>query len=94
MIEIKTESGQMTIRAKSRLTIEVGDGVKMIFNGESGAVKIEASEFSIQVSNQFKAKSDGMIKMDGAQMSLNASSMFKAESGGMVNIAGAPIKIG
>jgi uncharacterized protein involved in type VI secretion and phage assembly len=94
MLEIKTEDGQMTIKAKSRLTIEVGDRVKMVFNGESGAVKIEANELSIQVSNQFKAKSDGMIKMDGAQMSISASSMFKAESGGMVNISGAPIKIG
>jgi uncharacterized protein involved in type VI secretion and phage assembly len=94
MLEIMTENGQMKIKAKSRLTIEVGDGVKMVFNGESGSVKIEASELSIQVSNQFKVKSDGMIKMEGAQMSVSASSMFKAESGGMVNISGAPIKIG
>jgi hypothetical protein len=84
----------MTIKAKSRLTIEVGDRIKMTFNGESGAVKLDADELSIQVSGQFKAKSDGMIKMDGAQMSVSASSMFKAESGGMVNISGAPIKIG
>jgi uncharacterized protein involved in type VI secretion and phage assembly len=94
MIEIKTESGQMTIKAKSRLTIEVGDKIKFVFNGESGAVKLDAGEFSVQVSNQFKAKSDGMVKMEGAQMSLSASSTFKAESGGMVNISGAPIKIG
>ncbi|MDR1246496.1 MAG: phage baseplate assembly protein V [Clostridiales Family XIII bacterium] len=94
MLEIKTESGQMTIKAKSRLTIEVGDRIKMTFNGESGAVKLEANELSLQVSGQFKAKSDGMIKIDGAQMSMSASSMFKAESGGMVNISGAPIKIG
>jgi uncharacterized protein involved in type VI secretion and phage assembly len=94
LIEIKTEDGQMKIKAKSRLTIEVGDKVKLILNGESGAVKLEANEFSIQVSNQFKVKSDGMAMMEGAQMSVKASSMFKVESGGMVTIAGAPIKIG
>jgi uncharacterized protein involved in type VI secretion and phage assembly len=94
LIEIKTESGQMRIKAKSRLTIEVGDKVKLVLNGDSGTVKLEAGEFSVQVSNQFKAKSDGMTMIEGAQMSLKASSMLKAESGGMVSVAGAPIKIG
>ncbi|MDR1321806.1 MAG: phage baseplate assembly protein V [Gracilibacteraceae bacterium] len=94
MIEIQTESGQMKIKVKSRLTLEVGDRVKIVLNGESGAVKLEAGEFSVEVSNQFQVKSDGMVRMKGTQMSLNASSMFKAESGGMVDIAGAPIKIG
>ncbi|MDR0435092.1 MAG: phage baseplate assembly protein V [Gracilibacteraceae bacterium] len=94
MVEMQTKSGQMTLKVKSRLTVQVGDTVKIVLNGESGAVKLEAGEFSIETNNQFKVKADGMVRLEGAQMSLNASSMFKAESGGLVNIAGAPIKIG
>ncbi|MDR1605112.1 MAG: phage baseplate assembly protein V [Gracilibacteraceae bacterium] len=94
MIEMQTESGQTKIKVKSRLTLQVGDRVKIVLNGESGAVKLEAGEFSIETSNQFKVKADGMVRLEGTQMTLKAASMLKAESGGMVDIAGAPIKIG
>ncbi|MCL1822994.1 MAG: phage baseplate assembly protein V [Oscillospiraceae bacterium] len=94
IIEMKTQDGVMKVKAKSKLTIEVGDNIKIVLNGESGAVKIEAEEVSIAASRQFKVKCDQMIKIDGAQIAEKASSMHKIESGGMVNIAGSPIKIG
>ena len=34
-IEMKTEDGQMTLKAASKLTIMVGDNIKLILNGES-----------------------------------------------------------
>jgi uncharacterized protein involved in type VI secretion and phage assembly len=94
LIEMKTQDGVMKIKAKSKLTIEVGDNIKIVLNGESGAVKIQADEVNITASRQFKVKCDQMVKVEGAQISEKASSMFKIESGGMVNIAGSPIKIG
>ena len=95
-IEMKTDegSGSIMIKAKSKITIQVGDSVKLILNGESGAVKLEANQLTIQAKNQVSVKSDGMVKVEGGTISQSASSMFKAESGGAVKIGGAPISIG
>jgi uncharacterized protein involved in type VI secretion and phage assembly len=92
-ITMKTEDGQMIIKAGSRLTIQVGD-IRIVLNGESGAVSIKASEVRINTSSQFAVKSDGMVKIEGAQISEKASSMHKLQCGGMVAISGSPIKIG
>jgi uncharacterized protein involved in type VI secretion and phage assembly len=92
-ITLKTEDGQMIIKADSRLTIQVGD-IQIVLNGESGAVSIKANEVRINAANQFSVKSDGMVKIDGAQIMEKASSMHKLDCGGMVAIAGTPIKIG
>jgi uncharacterized protein involved in type VI secretion and phage assembly len=93
-IEMKTEDGQMTLKAASKLTIMVGDNIKLILNGESGAVKIEAGSLNIEAGNQFKMKTDGMLMMEGATVSVKASSMFKAQSDGAAMVTGSPIKIG
>lgn len=94
MIEISTESGQMVIRAKSKLTFEVGDKIKMILNGESGAVQITADEFSVKTSKSVQMKTDGMIKQEGGQISQKASSLYKSESSGMMSFSGSPMKLG
>ena len=92
-IAIKTEDGNMTIKADSRLTIQVGS-VKITINGESGSVKIDANELSVKTSNRCQVKCDGMVKTEGAQVMSKASSMSKLECSGMVSIAGNLIKIG
>jgi uncharacterized protein involved in type VI secretion and phage assembly len=93
-IEMKTEDGQMTIKAASRLTIRVGDNVTLTLNGESGAIKIDCNELSIAASNQFKVNSDGNMKLSAAQMKVEASSMMTIGSNGMTKIGGSPIKVG
>ena len=94
MIELKTEDGNMTIKAASKLTIKVGDTVTLTLNGESGAIKIDCNEISIAASNQLKLSSDGMMKLSAAQVSAEASSMLKMASNGMTQVGGSPIKIG
>lgn len=95
-IEMSTEpgSGFLNIKAKSKVTIQVGDNVKVTLNGESGAVKISAQQVTIEASSKFGVKSDGMIQLKGAQIAEEASAMHKLESSGMVQISGTPIKIG
>lgn len=95
-IEMKTDegSGSLLIKMKSKVTIQVGDGVKLILNGESGAVKLEANQLTVDASNQIKISTQGMLKLEGGTISQSATSSFKAESGGSVKIAGAPISIG
>jgi uncharacterized protein involved in type VI secretion and phage assembly len=87
------DNGDILIKAKSRLVIEVGE-IKITLNGESGAIKINANEVSIKTGNQFKVASDGMVKIEGAQLMTKASSMYKMDSGGMISVSGSPIKIG
>ena len=94
MIELSTEDGQMTIKAMKKLTIQVGDNVKVILSGDTGAVQIEANEFTVKASKSATVKTDGTLKLEGAQINQSASSMYKAQSNGMVNISGSPIKIG
>ncbi|MPM32723.1 hypothetical protein SDC9_79288 [bioreactor metagenome] len=94
LIEMKTEDGAMTVKAASKLTIQVGDSIKIILNGSSGSIKVEAGSLSIETSNQLKAVTNGMLSLEGATVSAKASSVFKVDSSGMVTIAGTPIKIG
>lgn len=89
-----TDQGNMTIKAGSRLTIQVGDTIKLTLNGESGAVSIEATEVRIKANKQIALSTDGMLKAEAAQLSANASSMLKLESSGMATLSGSPIKIG
>ena len=84
----------MVLRAKSKLTIEVGDNIKLILNGDSGAIQITANEFSVKTSKGMQLKTDGMLKQEGAQVSHTASSMYKAESSGMMSFSGSPMKLG
>jgi uncharacterized protein involved in type VI secretion and phage assembly len=93
-IEMKTGDGTIFIKAASKLTIQVGDTVKVIMNGENGTLKIEASDVNIAADKQFKATTNATMKLEGAQISATANSIFKAESSGMVQVAGNPIKIG
>jgi uncharacterized protein involved in type VI secretion and phage assembly len=93
-IRMKTVDGTMNIKAKSRITIEVGDGIKLIMNGETGAVRLECKELNVSATRKLSAKTDGMMKIDASQVGANASSMCKIDSGGIVSIAGSPVKIG
>jgi uncharacterized protein involved in type VI secretion and phage assembly len=93
-IKIKTKDGTMNIKAKSRIIVEVGDKIKLIMNGETGAVRLECDELNLKSSRKVNIKTDGMLKMDASQISEKASSMYKTESGGIVSISGSPIKIG
>lgn len=95
-IEIKTTegAGEIVVQAESKLTIKVGDSIKVMLSGETGAVKISANEFKVEASKSVGLKTDGMLSQEGATLSLKASSAFKAESSGIVNISGSPIKIG
>ena len=94
-IEMTTQqdAGTITIQAKSKLTIQVGDTIKLILNGESGTVSIKATQVSIETSQKFSVKADGTVQMEGAQISEKASSMYKAE-GDMISLSGSQIKIG
>lgn len=93
-LEMKTENGQINLIAAKKITIEVGDTIKIIMNGENGTVQVKADKILAEASKKLECKSDGNAKFSGQQTVIEASSSLKNSSNGMVTVSGSPIKIG
>ena len=93
-IEIKTENGQMEIDAKQKLTIKVGDNIKVFMNGSNGTVSIEATKVKIEASNSTEIKANSRLNMEGGNVALSGNSVLKLKSSGPVSVEGTPIKLG
>ncbi|MDR3363781.1 MAG: phage baseplate assembly protein V [Clostridiales Family XIII bacterium] len=93
-VKLRTKDGAVEIKAKSRLTITVGENIKLTLNGDSGGLRVECDSLTVSASKKLSVTTDGMMKVQAAQVSEKASSMYKLESSGIVKIAGSPIKIG
>ena len=94
VISTASERGSITIKAESRLTIKVGDTIKLDMSGESGTVKLSANDFKVEASKMASVKTDGALKLEGSTVTEKASSVLKLESSGAATIAGSPIKVG
>lgn len=93
-VSLENEKGQIVIRAEKKLTIQVGDSIKITMNGDNGTVTIDADKVKIQASNMMEFKSDGTAKFSGQQTMVEASSVLKLNSSGMASVQGSPIKLG
>lgn len=94
MIEMKTESGEMTILASKKLKIKVGDNVELTMNGDNGSVSLKATKFDVQMTNSVKLHGDSGISMDAGTIKVEANAQLKMTSSGAVMIDGTPIKLG
>ena len=86
--------GSITLQTESRLTIKVGDTIKLDMSGESGTVKLSANDFKVEASKMVSLQTDGTMKLEGSTMTEKASSVMKIESSGAVTVSGSPIKVG
>ncbi len=93
-IEIKTENGQMEINAKQKLTIKVGDNIKLFMNGSNGTVSLEATKVKMEASNTFEISCNNRVNVEGGNLALTGNSMTKLKSSGPVTVEGTPIKLG
>ncbi len=93
-IEMKTENGQMEITAKQKLTIKVGDNIKVFMNGSNGSVSIEATKLKVETGNSTEVKSNNRVSVEGGNVSVSGNSMLKLSSSGPVSVEGTPIKLG
>ena len=93
-IEMKTEDGQMEIIAKQKLTIKVGDNIKMIMNGSNGTVTLEATKVKIDTTDTTEIKSNSRLNVEGGNVTVSGNSMLKVKSSGPVTVEGTPIKLG
>lgn len=93
-IEMKTENGNINIKAESKLVIEVGDNITLTLNGNSGGVTLECGKLTLKSTGNTTVEATGGFKASGTTVSLEANSLLKVESSGATMIGGTPIKIG
>ncbi len=93
-ILMKTESGQMEIKAKTKLTIKVGDNLELIMNGNNGTLQVKSTKIKMEASNSVQITSNNTAKYEGGNVTVTGNSMLKLESSGPVNISGTPMKLG
>lgn len=94
VIKTEDDNGSIAIQTEQKLTISVGDSIKVTMNASSGTVSIKCNKFTVEASDGSEVKTNGKLGLSGGNVAINASSMLKAESSGMTSIAGSPIKIG
>ena len=93
-IEMSTKEGQMTVNANKKLTLTVGDSIKITLSGDSGKITVEAKDVSIQSSGKMVLKGEGKTEITGANVTVESTGMVKVSAGGMLTAEGKPVKIG
>lgn len=93
-IQINTTKGTMSIDAMNRLTISVGETIKLTMNAASGTVDLSCTKLKVNASGSAKLETAGRAAISGGNVTVEASSMLKASSAGLTSIGGAPVKIG
>lgn len=91
---IETEKGAVSVKTENKLTVNVGDNIQLIMNGETGTVSIKCSKLKVDASDGVDVKTAGKLSASGGNVSVEASSMLKAASSGMASLSGSPVKIG
>lgn len=93
-VELDTGTGQMEILAKQKLTIKVGENIKLYMNGSNGSVTLESTSIKIDTSSAAEITSKNRVSIDGSNVSVAGNSMLKLNSSGPVSVDGTPIKLG
>lgn len=93
-IEMKTENGQMEVLAAQKITVKVGDNIKLFMNGSNGTVTLNANKLKVETSENTEMKSNNRFTVEGGNVSLSGNSMMKVSSSGPVTVDGSPVKLG
>lgn len=93
-IEMKTGTGQMEIKAASKLTIKVGETIELTMNGMTGATTLKTNRFTMEANESVKLDANANMEIRGGTVAVNAASVAKINSSGAVVVSGTPIKVG
>ena len=91
---MKTEDGQMQIKAEKKLTIQVGENIELILNGSNGSVQLKSTKVSFEISQTLDLSSNTAMKCKAGNISMEANAALKLNSSGLASLAGTPIKLG
>ncbi len=95
-IQMKTENGDITIKAARKLTIKAGDNISIVLNGasDSGKVTINCSNLTIDSTGKVEVSATQKMALSGASFTAEAQGMMSLKANGVQQIQGTPIKIG
>lgn len=92
---LETEKGDISIKCKNKLTINVGDNLSLILNGQSGKAVIKAGAIELNAdTGDLKCIANKQAIFKGNSTTSLGGSMIKLESDGMLKLAGQTVKIG
>lgn len=87
-------AGNIVMKTEKKLTIQVGDNIKMIMDGESGKVSVSCDTFSVSASNAVKMVGNSNVSVTGSDIKVEGSSSMKVSSSGATSVQGSVIKLG
>lgn len=93
-IQMKTENGDILVKAAHKMTVKVGDNITLVMNGENGKITLNCQDFSMDATGKTVVSATGKMSLSGAQVSVDSQGMAKINASGIVQISGTPIKIG
>lgn len=93
-LSISSDTGNMELCAASKLTIKVGENLKLIMNAESGTITINGTKLKVDADESVNISSNGTVAVSGGNVKVAASSSLKMESSAMASVTGSPVKIG
>lgn len=93
-IVMKTENGKMTIKAAKNLTVEVGDNISLIMNGDTGKVTLKTKKLLVEASEGSDLKSDRNVSISGAKVKVTGNSSAEVSSSGSTKLSGNIVSLG
>ena len=95
-IEMKTENGDITIKAARKITLKAGDNITVVLNGssDSGKITVKYADLTISSSGKVEASATQKMSLSGASFTAEAQGLMKLSANGAAQIEGTPIKIG
>ncbi|MBQ9866298.1 MAG: hypothetical protein IJM34_04695 [Lachnospiraceae bacterium] len=95
-IQMKTENGEIVIKAAKKITIKAGDNITVTLNGssDSGKISISCADFVIDSSGKIELSATQKMAVKGASFSAESQGLMKLNANGATQIQGTPIKIG
>lgn len=93
-LRMKTENGDILLKAAKKVTIKAGDNITVVLNGENGKITVNCQDLSIDATGKINASATGKMSLSGAQFSADTQGSLKLSAAGMTQISGATIKLG
>ncbi len=93
-IQMKTENGEILIKAAKKITIKAGDNITVVMNGDGGKISISCQDLVIDSSGKVDVSATNKMAMKGASVTAESQGLLKLNANGAVQIQGTPIKIG
>lgn len=91
-LSIQAEDGTVTLRADSKIVLEVGGNAMLTLDGSGNSANLEAGNISHNASQNLELKGQN-TSMEGSMLELKGQSSLKVESSGMAEIKGTMVKI-